>query len=149
MIKKLSVLFISLLFLAGCSSTKKSGELSADSSLFEDFKNKAGDRVLFPYNSSEITETAKATLAKQTAWLKEHSDISATIEGHCDERGTREYNLALGERRAEAVKKFLLNHGIDSAKIDTISYGKERPAVMGHDESAWAQNRRGVFVLRK
>lgn len=149
MVKKFSVLFLSLLVLSGCSSTKKHGDLSANDALYQDFKNKAGDTVYFRFDSSEITKDAKATLEKQVTWLNEHKDLSATVEGHCDERGTREYNLALGERRAEAVRKFLQNHGVESSRLDTISYGKERPAIMGHDESAWSKNRRGTLVLRK
>ena len=104
------------------------------------------DRVFFDYDSSVIKSDGEATLQKQTEYLKNHPSINVTIEGHCDERGTREYNLALGERRANAAKNYLVSLGVDGSRIQTISYGKERPAVIGDDESAWAQNRRAVTV---
>jgi peptidoglycan-associated lipoprotein len=106
------------------------------------------DRVFFGYDSSEISSEAQAVLAKQAEWLKSKPNLNITIEGHCDERGTREYNLALGERRAAAVKNYLVSLGVPAAKINTISYGKERPAVDGADEASWAQNRRGVTVVQ-
>ncbi|MDE3037500.1 MAG: peptidoglycan-associated lipoprotein Pal, partial [Pseudomonadota bacterium] len=90
---------------------------------------------------------AQKTLQHQAAWLKQYPGVNVTVEGHCDERGTREYNLALGERRAAAAKKYLVSEGIAAARISTISYGKERPAVIGDDEAAWSQNRRAVTVL--
>ena len=111
-----------------------------------DLEQNVGDRVLFDLDSSQLTEEAQHTLERQAAWLKQYSNLNITIEGHCDERGTREYNLALGERRATAAKKFLVGLGIPSNRISTISYGKERPAVVGSDESAWSQNRRAVSV---
>ncbi len=106
------------------------------------------DRVFFALDSSEISADGRATLGKQAEWLKSRPNLNITVEGHCDERGTREYNLALGERRATAVKNYLVSLGVSEAKINTISYGKERPAVDGHDEAAWAQNRRGVTVVQ-
>lgn len=109
----------------------------------------AGDRVFFALDSSELSSESRATLTKQADFLKNRSELKLTIEGHCDERGTREYNLALGERRANAVKKFLTGAGISSSRLNTISYGKERPAVVGSNEEAWAQNRRGVSVVTK
>lgn len=108
--------------------------------------NNIGDRVFFELNSSELSADAQATLARQADYLKANS-INVTLEGHCDERGTREYNIALGERRASAAKNYLVSLGIPAGRISTISYGKERPAVVGHDESAWSQNRRAVTVL--
>jgi peptidoglycan-associated lipoprotein len=113
----------------------------------EDLVQNVGDRVLFEYDSAMISSDAQATLAKQAAWLKQYSSINVTIEGHCDERGTREYNLALGERRASATKKYLVGLGVAASRVSTISYGKERPAVIGSDESAWSQNRRAVTVV--
>ncbi len=107
----------------------------------------AGDRVFFAYDSSELTDEARATLQSQAEWLDYHSRARVTIEGHCDERGTREYNLALGERRANAVKSYLMALGVSSSRINTISYGKERPAVVGNGDSAWSQNRRGVMTV--
>jgi peptidoglycan-associated lipoprotein len=113
----------------------------------EDLVVNVGDRVFFEFNESDLTAEARATLDRQSAWLKKYSSVSVTIEGHCDERGTREYNLALGERRATAVKNYLVADGIGASRVKTISYGKERPAVLGHNEAAWAQNRRGVTVV--
>lgn len=113
----------------------------------EDFIRNVGDRVFFDYDSYQLTPDARATLAKQSTWLKQYSQYRITIEGHCDERGTREYNLALGERRAAAVKSFLASQGIPAQRIGTISYGKERPDPVGSDESAWARQRRGVTTL--
>jgi len=107
----------------------------------------AGDRVFFAFDKSDITPEARQILQKQADWLKKYSQVTVTIEGHCDERGTREYNLALGERRATAVKNALVALGIPAARVSTISYGKERPAVVGSNEAAWAQNRRGVTTV--
>ena len=105
-----------------------------------------GDRVLFDTDKSDLSPAARATVDKQAAWMKKYANVSVTIEGHCDERGTREYNLALGERRANAAKNFLIQYGVSAGRMKTISYGKERPFVLGHDESAWSQNRRAHFV---
>ena len=112
----------------------------------EDLIVNVGDRVFFNYNSAELDSDAQELLQDQVAWIKQH-DVSITIEGHCDERGTREYNLALGEKRAQAVKNFLTQMGIDSSKVSTISYGKERPAVIGSNDGAWSQNRRSVTTV--
>ena len=114
----------------------------------EDFKQNVGDRVFFGTDRYDLTAEAQAELQKQATWLKTYPQYRFVIEGHCDERGTREYNLALGERRATAVKNYLVALGIDTNRMQTISYGKERPAVLGDDEAAWAQNRRGVIVLQ-
>jgi len=103
-----------------------------------------GDRVFFGYDRYDLTPEARAILDNQASWLQQYPDLSVTIEGHADERGTREYNLALGERRANSVKNYLVALGVSPARINTISYGKERPAVPGSNETAWAQNRRGV-----
>jgi peptidoglycan-associated lipoprotein len=113
----------------------------------EEFQVNIGDRVFFDYDSYELRPDAQDTLQQQASWLQQYGQYSVTIEGHCDERGTREYNLALGERRANAVRNYLVALGVDGNRIQTISYGKERPAVEGHDEVAWSQNRRGVTVL--
>jgi len=113
-----------------------------------DFKQTSGsDTVLFPYDSYEVDDTAKATLGKQAEWLARYPGVKVTVEGHCDERGTREYNLALGDRRANAAKNFLAAQGVDASRIATISYGSERPVAEGSDESAYAQNRRAVTVV--
>ena len=106
-----------------------------------------GDRVLFETDSSVINAEGQSTLERQAAWLKGNDSVNVLIEGHADERGTREYNLALGERRATAAKNFLVSSGVASNRISTTSFGKERPAVLGNDESAWGQNRRAVTVI--
>ena len=106
-----------------------------------------GDRVFFALDSSVLNARAQTTIRRWAEWMTEFSDVIVVIEGHCDERGTREYNLALGDRRANAVKDHLAVLGIDTNRITTISYGKERPAILGHTEAAWGQNRRGVLTL--
>lgn len=105
------------------------------------------DRVFFVYDSSEVNGEAKKILDVQVAWLKSDSSIKITIEGHCDERGTREYNIALGEKRANSVKKYLVANGVEAARIKTVSYGKERPAFFGANETIFSKNRRAVTVV--
>lgn len=105
------------------------------------------DRVFFDYDSSVVRGDAQQTLQRQAEYLKTNGGVSVTIEGHCDERGTREYNIALGERRATAVKRYLASLGVEGGRVGVISYGKERPAVTGSDEASFAQNRRGVTVV--
>jgi peptidoglycan-associated lipoprotein len=129
------------------SGSSTGGAGAATPGSVEDFQVNVGDRVFFDYDSYEIRPDAQNTLQQQAAWLQQYGQYTVTIEGHCDERGTREYNLALGERRANSVRNYLVALGIDGNRIQTISYGKERPEVPGSDESAWAQNRRGVTVL--
>ena len=106
-----------------------------------------GDTVNFDFDSAELTVSARSTLNRQAAFLSLNPDLMIVIEGHADERGTREYNLALGDRRATAVRDYLVAKGINSARVRTVSYGKERPAVAGSDEAAWAKNRRAATVL--
>ncbi|WND02896.1 peptidoglycan-associated lipoprotein Pal [Temperatibacter marinus] len=106
------------------------------------------DRVLFAYDSDELTDAARRILQRQAEWLNHYGDVSVAIEGHCDERGTREYNLALGERRAIAVKNYLLALDVSADRLTTISYGKERPVEVGTGEGVWSKNRRGVLVIR-
>lgn len=113
----------------------------------EDFVVNVGDRVFFAFDKSELTTEARTTLEKQAFWLRKYPRATVTLEGHADERGTREYNLALGERRAAAARDYLVSLGIDPSRVSTISYGKERPAVLGSTEEAWAQNRRAVTVI--
>ena len=113
----------------------------------QDLVQNVGDRVFFDYDKSDIKAEGRQVLQRQADWLKKFSNVTVTVEGHCDERGTREYNLALGERRANAVKKMLVALGVAANRVSTISYGKERPAVPGSTEAAWAQNRRGVTVV--
>jgi len=113
-----------------------------------DFRQNVGDRVFFDTDLSNIREDGRQTLNRQAEWLKKYTQYQITIAGHCDERGTREYNLALGERRANAAKQYLIAQGIPAARISTISYGKERPDPVGSDEAAWARNRRAVTELQ-
>lgn len=113
----------------------------------EDFvASVSSDRILFGTDQYDVDAQDQQILQSQAAWLQQNPNVRVTIEGHCDERGTRDYNIALGERRANAAKNYLASLGIDAARITTVSYGKERPAALGSDESAWAQNRRAVTV---
>ncbi len=139
-----------LIFMAACSEqvpVAPAGAAVTPGSV-ADFRQNVGDRVYFDTDMSNIREDGRATLGKQAEWLKKYTNYAITIEGHCDERGTREYNLALGERRANAVRQYLVAQGIPAARIKTISYGKERPEVVGSDEAAWARNRVGVTTLQ-
>ncbi len=107
----------------------------------EDFRVSVGDRVFYDYDQYSLRADARATLDKQSAWLKRYPNVRVLIDGNADERGTREYNLALGARRAAAAKDYLVSTGIAASRVDTVSYGKERPIATGSDEGAWAQNR--------
>ena len=157
----ISTIFI-LFFMAACGSTpdtvdsSDTGSISetsgsSSSSLVggsqEDLVINVGDRVFFGFDSYDLNGDARQRLQDQAAWLKQYSDVSITVEGHCDERGTREYNIALGERRAQAMKNYLIGLGVSAGRISTISYGKERPAVLGSNDAAWDQNRRAVTVV--
>jgi peptidoglycan-associated lipoprotein len=155
-------LFAAALLLAACESTPETGGTQGGTGgstataqpprtgpvpgSKEDFVANVGDRVFFAFDKSDLSADSRRTLERQAAWLKQWSNQRLTIEGHCDERGTREYNLALGERRANAAKDYLVAQGISASRLSTISYGKERPVVLGSNEAAWAQNRRGVSV---
>ena len=174
MIRKILLSALLALFTVACSTTPKdtadtsgSGSSSSSSSVSsseegtltetagtgvgsaikagsqEDLIVNVGDRVFFDYDSAELDADAQELLQHQAAWFKQHNILVVTIEGHCDERGTREYNLALGEKRAQAVKNYLSGLA-DFPRIVTISYGKERPAVIGSNDGAWSQNRRSV-----
>ena len=138
---------------SGAASTSSSSSGSSTSAVQiqggtqEDLVVNVGDRVFFAFDSSELSAEARASLEKQAAWMKKFGGVRVVLEGHCDERGTREYNLALGERRANAAKDYLVALGINPARVKTIAYGKERPAALGHNETAWAQNRRSVTVV--
>ena len=170
MVYKLLISAFLVLFVAACATKPKdaadssgSGSSSSDSSVEgtisetagsgivkgsqEDLIVNVGDRVFFGYDSSDLDSDALELLQDQVAWLKQNSNVSVTIEGHCDERGTREYNLALGEKRAQAVKNYLIGLGISPDRVSTVSYGKERPAVVGSNDGAWAQNRRSVTIV--
>jgi peptidoglycan-associated lipoprotein len=114
----------------------------------EDFVVNVGDRVFYGFDKYNLGPKARQTLQRQAAWLKRYPSVVISVQGHCDERGTREYNLALGERRANSAKNYLVALGVNPNRIRTISYGKERPAVAGSNEAAWAQNRRSVTSVR-
>jgi peptidoglycan-associated lipoprotein len=113
----------------------------------QDFVVNVGDRVFFESDSTDLTPQSRSTLDKQAQWLSTYGRYAFTIEGHADERGTREYNIALGARRAQAVRDYLASRGIESTRMRTISYGKERPVAVCNDISCWSQNRRAVTVL--
>lgn len=110
----------------------------------EDFAVNVGDRVFFGYDRYDLTPEARSQLDLQARWLNQYPNVRVTVEGHADERGTREYNIALGERRASATRDYLVSAGVDAGRVNTISYGKERPAVVGDTPESWAQNRRAV-----
>jgi peptidoglycan-associated lipoprotein len=139
-----------MIFMAACSNQQAAApaNTTVTPGSVADFRQNVGDRVYFDTDQSVIREDGRATLARQAEWLKKYTNYAITIEGHCDERGTREYNLALGERRATAVRQYLVAQGIPAQRVSTISYGKERPEVVGSDEGAWARNRRGVTALQ-
>ena len=140
---------------SGSSASKsESVKKGKGSSLFAKGKESAadklisvGDRVLFDYDSAELSNDAKLILDKQSRFLRANTDLTFTIEGHCDERGTREYNLALGEQRATAVRDYLVIEGISPDRLRVISYGKEKPAVVGSNDMAFAKNRRAVTTI--
>ena len=132
------------------SDTSASGSASASAAAATPAEELAsiGDRVFFDYDSSALSAEAKATLSAQAAFLAGNPAVTITVEGHCDERGTREYNLALGERRATAARDYLVAQGVNAARIKTISYGKERPSFIGSNPYAYSKNRRAVSVIR-
>ena len=151
-------LIAGLLLLAACSQNPSTsgnagntGNANQSTSVApgskEDFIQNVGDRVFFDFDKSTIKPEGQQTLQRQAEWLKRYPNVTVTVEGHCDDRGTREYNLALGERRATAVQRALVALGVQANRVRTISYGKERPAVLGDNDAAWAQNRRGVTVI--
>ena len=150
--KILLVVFASLI-LTACATQKKvgpSGQMQGDvytgTDTVEYLATGVKDRVFFATNKSILTTASRDTLRSQAAWMRKNSDISVTIQGHADERGTREYNLALGERRANSAKDYLMTYGISGDRISVISYGKERPVNSGSTPLAWSQNRRAVTV---
>ncbi|HLY57559.1 MAG TPA: peptidoglycan-associated lipoprotein Pal [Stellaceae bacterium] len=120
------------------------GDLQSETT---ELKTQVGDTIHFGYDSSEISGEARQTLQRQAAFAQKYANLTFTIEGHCDERGTREYNLALGERRATSAKQALISLGVSPQRLQTISYGKERPVAVGSTDAAWAQNRRAVTII--
>jgi peptidoglycan-associated lipoprotein len=129
------------------ASTQSQVESTVVPGSVQDFRVNVGDTVHFDYDKFAVTSEDRDILQRQAAWLQKYSQVRVTVEGHCDERGTREYNLALGARRANAVKEYLVSLGVSSARVDTISYGKERPICTESNESCWGQNRRGVTTI--
>jgi peptidoglycan-associated lipoprotein len=148
---RLAVALLAGLGLAACAShaTQEQAGLasSAAPGSQQDFVVNVGDRVFFETDSTELTPQARSTLDKQAQWLQLYNRYSFTVEGHADERGTREYNIALGARRAQTVHDYLVARGVDGTRMRTISYGKERPVAVCNDISCWSQNRRAVTVL--
>ena len=159
-IRSIVLVIVAIIVLSACATktTKKVGDykkdkvsqISGDTYVAEEtvkfLATGVPDRVFFATNKSILTTASRDTLRKQAAWLRENKNINVTVEGHCDERGTREYNLALGERRANAAKDYLMTYGISGNRISVISYGKERPVNAGSSPLAWSQNRRSVTV---
>jgi peptidoglycan-associated lipoprotein len=145
----LLVIFATLL-LSACSTSKKSGSIDGDvytgKATVEYLAAGVPDRIFFATNKSSLTTASRATLRKQASYLKKNKNLNVTIEGHADERGTREYNLAIGERRANAAKDYLMTYGISGKRISVISYGKEKPVNSASTPLAWSQNRRSVTV---
>ncbi|WP_153771934.1 peptidoglycan-associated lipoprotein Pal [Labrenzia sp. CE80] len=138
----------SMLFVAACAQTQPDGlKGNVAPGTGQDFVVNVGDRVYFEEDQSTINAQAQATLDKQSQWLAKYSKYTITIEGHADERGTRQYNIALGARRAAAARDYLVSRGVSASRIKTISYGKERPVAVCNDNSCWSQNRRAVTVL--
>lgn len=134
----------------GMAGRPQAGELTGAqrlAQLAQEFQAQIGDRVYFATDAIDLNGPARQTLDRQIAFLKRYPDIRLQIQGHADERGTREYNLALGDRRANSVKEYLLANGISSARLATVSYGKERPEAVGTNEASWAKNRRAVSVI--
>jgi len=155
-IKLIAVCLVAGLALTGCASKKPLPNNAADLGLgangaapgtSQDFTVNVGDRIFFDTDSSAIRADAQQTLARQAQWLNQYPNYQITIEGHADERGTREYNIALGARRAAATRDYLVSRGVNQARINTISYGKERPVATCDDISCWSQNRRAVTAL--
>jgi len=156
-IAKFAAVLFAALLLAACAGTTTEPATSTDTSSSssaaptpgsaQDFLVNVQDRVYFAFDRYDLDDASHRTLERQAAWLDQYPGTTVTVEGHCDERGTREYNLALGARRAAAVRDYLVSLGVDPARIRTISYGKERPVAEGHNEAAWRLNRRGVTVV--
>ena len=149
---RLAALLCAGLAVGACAKTPGEDGLSALAGGYgpgsaEDFAQNVGDRVFFESDQTDLTPAGQATLDKQARWLQQYNRNSITVEGHADERGTREYNFALGSRRAESTKQYLVARGVPAERIRTISYGKERPVAVCNDISCWSQNRRAVTVV--
>ena len=149
-LKNIFLVIFTTLILSACSTAKKAGDMEGDvytgKETVKYLASGVPDRVFFATNKSSLTTAARATLRKQATFLRKNKKLNVTIEGHADERGTREYNLALGERRANAAKDYLMTYGISGKRLSTISYGKEKPVNPASSALAWSQNRRSVTV---
>ena len=149
-IKNLFIVLFSTLLISACSTAKKSVDTVDDvytgTETVKFLAKGVPDRVFFATNKSKLTTASRDTLRKQATWMRKNKNVTVTIEGHADERGTREYNLALGERRANAAKDYLMTYGVSGKRIAVISYGKERPVNPANSPLAWSQNRRAVTV---
>jgi peptidoglycan-associated lipoprotein len=150
-LKNVLAIFFAGLMLTACATSKKDsgmmqGDVYTGNDTVEYLATGVKDRVFFATNKSTLTTASRDTLRKQAAFMRKKKDLTFAIEGHADERGTREYNLALGERRANAVKDYLMTYGISGSRLSVISYGKERPVNSGSNPLAWSQNRRSVTV---
>ena len=152
---KFASIIVAMLAIAGCAKNQadQTGAMgttmgsAATPGSQQDFVVNVGDRVFFDTDSSDLSQQARTTLDKQAQWLGHYDRYAFTIEGHADERGTREYNIALGARRAQTVRDYLISRGVSAQRMRTISYGKERPVAVCDDISCWSQNRRAVTVL--
>ena len=150
--KNFLLIIFATLFLSACATQVKKvdsqlqGDVYTGTDTVEYLASGVPDRVFFATNETVLTTASRETLRKQAAWLRKNSDVTIVLEGHADERGTREYNLALGERRANSVKDYLMTYGISGNRISVISYGKERPVDSGSNPLAWSKNRRSVTV---
>jgi peptidoglycan-associated lipoprotein len=149
--------FASVALLAACASTQQTASTGTGAQVAtsgpvpgseEDLVRNVGDRVFYDFNMSNLKPDARATLDKQAAWLGKYPQNNVQVAGNCDERGTEEYNLALGQRRANAAAGYLEAKGVAQSRVTTISYGKDRPTALGHDEQAWAQNRNAITSVR-
>ena len=151
--KNILLIFFTTLILSACSTAKKSGDIDGDvytgKETVKYLASGVPDRVFFATNKSSLTTAARETLRKQATYLRKNPKLNVTIEGHADERGTREYNLALGERRANAAKDYMMTYGVSGKRISVISYGKEKPVNTASTPLAWSQNRRSVTVKVK
>ena len=149
-LKNILAIVFATLILSACSTAKKTGDIDGDvytgKETVEHLASGVPDRVFFATNKSSLTTASRATLRKQATFLRKNKNLNVTIEGHADERGTREYNLALGERRANAARDYLMTYGISGKRISVISYGKEKPVNPKSSPISWSQNRRSVTV---
>ena len=149
-LKNILLVIFATLILSACSTAKKSGNIDGDvytgKETVKYLASGVADRIFFATNKSSLTTASRATLRKQATYLRKNKSLNVTIEGHADERGTREYNLALGERRANAARDYLMTYGISGKRISVISYGKEKPVNPASTPLAWSQNRRSVTV---